>query len=98
MCKEPPRRTENLVDSFMDDEHWYIILELISGGELFDRIVELERFTEAMAQRCLRACFTALAYVHRHLRSHLPRECAPGGASHGKGKQGPSSKWNAFGD
>jgi serine/threonine protein kinase len=29
-----------------DDGHYYIISELMSGGELYDRILDLKKFTE----------------------------------------------------
>ena len=29
-----------------DDGHYYIISELMKGGELYDRILQLKKFTE----------------------------------------------------
>jgi len=29
-----------------DDGHYYIISELMNGGELYDRILQMKRFTE----------------------------------------------------
>lgn len=29
-----------------DDDHYYIVSELLSGGELYDRIVKLKYFNE----------------------------------------------------
>ena len=29
-----------------DDKHYYIVSELLSGGELYDRIVKMKRFVE----------------------------------------------------
>jgi len=32
-----------------DDDNYYVVSEFIRGGELFDRIVDLKKFDEAMA-------------------------------------------------
>ena len=32
-----------------DDKHYYIVSELLSGGELYDRIVKLKYFDESKA-------------------------------------------------
>jgi calcium-dependent protein kinase len=32
-----------------DDEHYYIVSELLPGGELYDRIVKLKCFNETNA-------------------------------------------------
>jgi serine/threonine protein kinase len=37
-------------DAYETDDHLYLFLELMSGGELFDRIVDMGHFTEKMAQ------------------------------------------------
>ena len=31
-----------LIDVFEDDRHWCLVMELMSGGELFDQIIEKE--------------------------------------------------------
>jgi ribosomal protein S6 kinase alpha-5 len=36
----------NLIIAFCDEAHTYIVLELLRGGELLDRIRRKERFTE----------------------------------------------------
>lgn len=36
----------------------------VSGGELFDRIVEREQFTEAEARGVMQQLFDALSYLH----------------------------------
>lgn len=35
--------------SYMDHRYVHIVMELAEGGELFDKIVELQRFTESKA-------------------------------------------------
>ena len=40
------------------------MLELVEGGELFDRLAARERFVEADARRVVRALLRAVAHVH----------------------------------
>ena len=42
----------------------YLILELATGGDLFDRIVARGVYTEVDASRALRELCSALAHVH----------------------------------
>jgi len=39
-------------------------MELITGGELFDKIVELEHYSEADAAELIRQIATAVEYCH----------------------------------
>jgi calcium/calmodulin-dependent protein kinase I len=48
------------------DDAAYFIMELMRGGELFDKIVELGSYTERDAATCVRNVTDALAYLHRH--------------------------------
>ena len=42
----------------------YIVLELVVGGELFDRIVREKRFDEGKARRYFRQLIAGVAYCH----------------------------------
>ena len=44
--------------------HLYIVLELLTGGELFDRIVQKGRFTEQQAANITKQLGSALKYLH----------------------------------
>jgi len=46
--------------------HLYIVMELCTGGELFDRIVEKEYYTEDEARKCVLAVTLALQYCHQN--------------------------------
>ena len=41
-------------------------MELCTGGELFDRIVEKEYYTEEEARKCVTAVALALKYCHEN--------------------------------
>jgi serine/threonine protein kinase len=58
---------ENIVtfkEVFDHPEGYYVVLELISGGELFDRIIELKRFTEKDAAQTMIQAFRAIEHMH----------------------------------
>lgn len=42
----------------------YLVMELMTGGELFDRIVDKESYTEAEAIETIRPIVDALHYCH----------------------------------
>ena len=44
----------------------YIISEYLSGGELFDRIMLEQTFTETMAGKLMEQILSAVAYLHKH--------------------------------
>jgi serine/threonine protein kinase/Ca2+-binding EF-hand superfamily protein len=54
-------RLEGLYES---KAHIYIVMEMLKGGELFERIVGRPRFTELEAAKLLRPLLDALAYLH----------------------------------
>lgn len=49
---------------FEDSRRVYLAMELASGGELFDRIVEARRFPEDCAGVVMRQMLSAISYVH----------------------------------
>ncbi|CAM9248184.1 unnamed protein product [Ascophyllum nodosum] len=46
------------------ESHLYMVMELCTGGELFDRIVMKERYTENEARDCIIQVATAILYCH----------------------------------
>ena len=54
----------NVNELLEDDEYFYIITELLSGGELFDRISEVKNFSEAKAGYIIKQVLLALNYMH----------------------------------
>ncbi|XP_037109799.1 calcium/calmodulin-dependent protein kinase type 1D-like [Syngnathus acus] len=58
---------ENIValeDIYESSNHLYLIMQLVSGGELFDRIVEKGFYTEMDASRLIRQVLDAVNYLH----------------------------------
>ncbi|XP_069192329.1 calcium/calmodulin-dependent protein kinase type 1 isoform X1 [Procambarus clarkii] len=53
-----------LLDTYEDSEHVYLIIELVTGGELFDRIVEKGSYTEKDAADLIRQVLEAVDYMH----------------------------------
>ncbi len=67
----------NIIDlygMFEDDQSYFVVTELVQGGELFDRIVEKEFYHESDAAAVIKLMATALGYlnengvVHRDLK------------------------------
>jgi hypothetical protein len=53
-----------LYDVYITDDRIYIIMELMSGGELFDYVVQKGTLTEEEASRIVRKVTSALVYMH----------------------------------
>jgi calcium/calmodulin-dependent protein kinase I len=49
---------------FDEEDHIYLVLELLKGGELFDRIVEKENYSEKEAADTIRPIVDAIRYCH----------------------------------
>jgi len=53
-----------LYDLYDTPNHLHIIMDLLSGGELFDRIVDTGSFSEVAAAQVVRQIASALEYLH----------------------------------
>ncbi|KAK6863845.1 hypothetical protein PG990_006714 [Apiospora arundinis] len=54
------------VDWFESRDKYYIVTELATGGELFDRICEQGKFTEKDASQTIKQVLGAVDYLHRN--------------------------------
>ncbi|KAI1433760.1 Pkinase-domain-containing protein [Xylaria sp. CBS 124048] len=54
------------VDWFESKDKYYIVTELATGGELFDRICEKGKFTEKDASQTIKQILGAVDYLHRN--------------------------------
>ena len=53
-----------LIEIFDEDSYIYLVLELLAGGELFDRIVEKENYSEKEASDTIRPIVDSIRYCH----------------------------------
>lgn len=53
-----------LIDYFEDPKYVYLVLELCTGGELFDRIIQNKFYNEEDARMIFRQIMSALQYCH----------------------------------
>ncbi|KAL5111199.1 Calcium/calmodulin-dependent protein kinase type 1 [Taenia crassiceps] len=63
-CRLSHPNIVRLIDAFEDDDSYYLIMELVTGGELFDRIVDRGSFTEKDASDLIRQVLLATEYMH----------------------------------
>ena len=57
-----------LVETYEDKSTVYLVMELVTGGELFDRIVEKGSYTEKDAADLIRQVLDAVDYMHSQVR------------------------------
>jgi len=53
-----------LFEVFEDDEYMFLVMELMTGGELFDTILEKESYSEKEAADTIRPIIDAIKYCH----------------------------------
>ncbi|KAG9402871.1 hypothetical protein AC1031_006414 [Aphanomyces cochlioides] len=53
-----------LFDFFHEPTHYYIVTDLLEGGELFERIVEKEFYSEKEARDLIKILLEAIQYMH----------------------------------
>ncbi|EKE40169.1 hypothetical protein ENUP19_0006G0010 [Entamoeba nuttalli] len=53
-----------LKEVYQTTKYLYMVIELVTGGELFDQIVAETHFTEAKCRIIIRQIFSALEYLH----------------------------------
>lgn len=53
-----------LYETFDEGTDYYIVTELVEGGELFDRIVSKAHYTEKEARDLIKSLLETLNYMH----------------------------------
>uniref|UniRef100_A0A3Q3G1F2 Calcium/calmodulin-dependent protein kinase IGa n=1 Tax=Labrus bergylta TaxID=56723 RepID=A0A3Q3G1F2_9LABR len=64
---------ENVVgleDFYESRTHYYLVMQLVSGGELFDRILDKGVYTEKDASTVIRQVLEAVSYLHENSIVH----------------------------
>jgi len=51
-------------DYFEESSRFLLVMEFVSGGDVFDRILKNVKYTESNAQELSRALITAIQYIH----------------------------------
>ena len=64
------RHIIRLYDVFDESQFYYLVTEKMSGGELFDRIVQKSYYNEKEARDVCKILFEALRYCHSHQVAH----------------------------
>ncbi|CRG99828.1 calcium-dependent protein kinase 3, putative [Plasmodium relictum] len=59
-----------LLETFEDDEQIYLVMELCTGGELFDKIVKKGCFVESYASFIMKQIYAVVNYLHIRNISH----------------------------
>lgn len=59
-----------LYEFYQDQKNYYIIIELCTGGELFDKIIEQGSFSEREASYVMKQLLSAVLYAHNHHIAH----------------------------
>jgi serine/threonine protein kinase len=60
----------HLEDIFADNKRLYLVMELSSGGDLFDRVVKKKHYPEAEAKIVMTQILEAMAYLHEKNIAH----------------------------
>lgn len=59
-----------VVDFFEEEEFYYIVMELMAGGDVFDRIIAMNQYTEADARDLAKLLLDAVCYMHKSGIAH----------------------------
>eukprot|EP00922_Rhytidocystis_sp_ex-Travisia-forbesii_P018963 GHVS01028161.1.p1 GENE.GHVS01028161.1~~GHVS01028161.1.p1 ORF type:complete len:704 (+),score=129.27 GHVS01028161.1:94-2205(+) len=59
-----------LYEFFEDNQFFYIVSEVYSGGELFDAIIDRQKFSEKDAANCMKQVLSGVSYLHKHKQVH----------------------------
>ena len=74
LCQGHPNIVK-LVDVFIDQLHIYIVMELMKGGELLERLQRRHSFTEQQASTIIKQLVSAVSFMH--LKKVVHRDLKP---------------------
>jgi len=57
-------------ETYIDYKYIHIVMQMCTGGELFDRIVKLEKFSEKDAAELMKKILSAVQHLHEHNICH----------------------------
>lgn len=70
MTKLHHKNIIQLIEVFEDNEHIYLVLELVTGGELFDQIISRGSYSEKDAAAIVKQILEAVMYMHSNGIAH----------------------------
>jgi calcium-dependent protein kinase len=59
-----------LYEFYEDSKHYHLVMELYTGGELFDKVLELSHFSESLAADVMKQVLSGVTYCHKHQIVH----------------------------
>ena len=68
---EPHDNIVKLYDVYEDYNYIYLVMEYLSGGELYDQIVEQESITEAIASKYMKQILSGVQHMQKFDICHL---------------------------
>ena len=60
----------HLIDYYYEQHYLYVIMELLQGGELFDKLLQLNHFDEGHAKLIIKQVLNGVAYLHDNYIVH----------------------------
>eukprot|EP00980_Cylindrotheca_fusiformis_P016948 scaffold5159_cov112-Cylindrotheca_fusiformis.AAC.2 len=64
-----------VVDFFEEDDKYYVVMELLAGGDVFDRIIDMKSYTENDARGLAKLLIETVGYIHS--TGHAHRDIKP---------------------
>jgi len=55
-----------VLEFYQNDKYFFIVTEFLEGGELFDRIMECQSFSEEASTLVMEQIISAVLYLHKH--------------------------------
>jgi serine/threonine protein kinase len=64
---------ENIIEIkelFEDDDHFFLVMDYMRGGDVFERLLEVKKYCESDARKLIRALLRATAFFHSQNVAH----------------------------
>lgn len=59
-----------IIEFYTDERKLYIVSEFYNGGELFEKIITLNSFSEVHAAQAMKQILSAVCYLHKNKIVH----------------------------
>jgi len=59
-----------VIDFFEETDYFFIVMELMAGGDVFDRIIDMKHYTEKDARDLCKILLEAVDYMHQNNIAH----------------------------